>query len=136
MEPITTLAMQLLALTHLAATGGSLAATQLVLFSNNLSLTKALTVTDLVLCTFTGYAAVPAQAFGTAYIDLNGDARMDVPSTTFVATSGTPVDTIAGWALLDTAGTGLILISLLPIPVQITQAGDGYTVLPTYKYGD
>jgi hypothetical protein len=136
MEPITTLFFQLLALARLIAVGGPLAGTQLILFSNNLSITKDTQVSDLVPCIFTGYAPVAALVFGTPYIDLGGNVRADVPSNTFVATSGTPVDTIAGWAILDTAGTGLVEAALLPVPVQITRAGDGYTVLPTYAYGD
>lgn len=136
MEPITTLAMQLLALAQLIATGGPLKGTQLILFSNNLTLGPNTQVSDLTPCTFTGYTPVAAIAFGTPYIDLNQNARVDAPSNTFVATSGTPTDTIAGWALLDTAGTALIEAAMLPVPVQITQASDGVTIQPTYKYGD
>ena len=137
MEPITTLVFQLLALARLVATGGPLDDTvQLILFSNSLSPGPNTGVGDLVPCVFTGYAPVAALTFGTPYIDLNGSARVDAPSQTFIATSGTPVDTIAGWAILNTAGTSLLELSLLSVPVQITQTGDGYTVQPTYRYGD
>lgn len=135
MNPQSVYPFQIAALTALAGTGGPLHGTQLILFQNNLTLTKTTTLADLTAATFVGYAAVAGITFGTPYIDQFGVVRIDAPSVDFIMTSNSTPNTIYGWALLDTAGTDLEVAAMLASPIPLTIAGQGLNVQPTFAYG-
>jgi hypothetical protein len=136
MDPTSTLAMQLAALAQISATPGQLFNCTLVLFKTAITLTKNTVFADLTVADFVGYAPVTAIAFGTPYIDQLGNARMDAPSVDFQMTADTTPNTIYGWALLDSAGAVFRCGVQYQQPIPLTQALQGFSVQPTFAWGD
>jgi hypothetical protein len=135
MDPVMMIAQQLLGLTAMGAVGGPLHAGQIILFKQAITLTNRIAVADLIVADFTGYAPVAAIAFGTPYVDQVGVARFDAPSVDFVMTDEVAPNTIYGWALLNTGGSAVLLVSQFTTPIPLTRTGQGLRVQPTYPYG-
>lgn len=131
MDAVLVQASRLAALDRLAAVGGPLAATELRLGVNNISVGPGTVLADLQEATFAGYAPVAAIAFGSAYIDPNGVVRIDAPSETFEMTATTTLEVVYYWYLVNTAGTALVAIALLDNPVPLTEVSQGLSVLPS-----
>lgn len=119
---------------RLTASSGPLNGCQLVLFTNPIAYDPNTTLADLTLATFSGYAAVTGITFGTAYIGVDGFVHVTAPSQQFSASASPNAETIYGWALLNTAGTTLILGTTFDTPINITQQYDGVLVQPDYAY--
>lgn len=117
------------------AVGGPWAALTLHLYVNNVAPNEDTVVADLTQATFAGYAAVAALAFGTCYIDADGNFKLSAPSEQFTATGIGVLETVYGYYLTDAAGTVLHGANLLDTPVPITQIGDGLIVQPDITYG-
>jgi hypothetical protein len=135
-EPISTLATQLAILAQMIATGGVLDTKTLMLFKNPVTLDKTTVIGTLVECDFVGYAAVAAQVFGTPYIDQGGQGRTDAPSVDFQMTAATTPNTVYGWAIVNAGKTALVMAALFPTPIPLTVALQGFSVQPTFGYGD
>jgi hypothetical protein len=134
--PVSTLALQLAALTALKATGAPLEEPTLILFVNQVTPTKETVIGDLVEATFNGYAEVEELVFGTPYQNVNGQAQMNAPSVDFVSTDGVIQETVFGWALVNAAKTALYYCELLTTPVPITAGGQGVNIDPEIIYGN
>jgi hypothetical protein len=120
-------------LTALKAMSGYYNATTLHLTNANITVTPTTPLAALTEPTFTGYAAVASQVFGTPGNGPNGSAEMFAPSVTFTCSGGTPSDTIYGWFLTDSGGTTLLLYCPLVSPVQIVNPGDQVVVQPAVQ---
>lgn len=112
-----------------------LAACDVHLFINNVTVTPNLILGDLTEATFTGYALQNIAAPAAPVNDPTyGGFSTFLPSNVFTCTAapGTP-QTVYGWYLLDAAGA-LIAAGNLPTPIVINDAGDAVPVQVTLNY--
>lgn len=130
MTPLATRALKLAMLNRLATAGGPLNAGVLQLVAAPFTPGPGLVPGDLTPATFTGYAEQAALVMGGAYVAADGTYRMGPPSVQFEATDGVTPNVIYGWAVLNTAKTGVEYAGLLDNPVSIQAAGDGIVIDP------
>lgn len=102
----------------------------ILLFTNNIALTKATTLAQLTEATFTGYSRVAAYTFGAnPILQADGTYTLLGALATFRATSASPFvsNIVYGWAMVDNA-TGLILYGaeLFAQPQAIVAPDDGF----------
>ena len=80
---------------------------------------------------FSGYARQTVTGWGTPTLTSDKHARSQAGTVTFSNTSGSPSNTITGWALVDTAASKVIHAGLYDTPFVI---GDGEDYLTTPFY--
>jgi hypothetical protein len=102
----------------------------LLLFTNNIAISKATVLSQLVEATFSGYSRVTAYTFGAnPILQADGSYSLLGALATFRATSASPFvqNTVYGWAMVDDA-TGLVLYGaeLFAQPQAIVQPDDGF----------
>lgn len=127
-DPILMTAAEMLLAADMIA--GDLDGCKLVLFSNDLTITKTITSADLTFVATAGMGSV-AITWAAPYTRFDGRVVIAGGSHTFVATAGvfTPFN-VFGWAVVDTGGTVLKAAVKLPNPVPVNQPGDGLTITP------
>jgi hypothetical protein len=112
-----------------------LAVSTINLFANAITVGANTVPGDLVVPTFTGYAA---QALATVPDPVNdalsGGVSIFIPSHVFTATAATaPPETMYGWCLLDTAGK-LIACGNFSQPIVIAAIGDSVALQVTLNF--
>lgn len=85
--------------------------------------------------TFTGYAALNLTSWGTAFLNANNQGEVDEILRTFTRTSTGTVQTVYGYYLTDGSGNLVDVQQGLAGGVPITNAGDGYAVVPREVVG-
>lgn len=97
------------------------------LFSNNFTFTPDTLLTDLVKCTFTGYAPVNVAAFLAALLDDDGIPYVVSPTLRFASTGSTITETAYGWFITEQATPEVILKcgGNFAVPVPFSEAGQG-----------
>jgi hypothetical protein len=127
-------AILLSVLTTLTGSGGSYYHPTLVLYQNNVALSRRTSLADLVLADFAGYANVANVPWKAPYIDTDGSALVFSTNQTIVASGSSPANTIYGWAATDGAVTEVIFAGQFATPVGIANSGDAVTFLPAMRY--
>lgn len=118
-------------LNELVAAGNYYNGAKLMLFQNNISLGPTMVLADLTAADFTGYALSSAVTWGAAFLapgnvpTVAGDLKLFVAASPF-----TTANTVYGWALVDGAGTTLILARKFDTPISIAAALQAVSVLP------
>ncbi len=113
------------------ATGGKIG-----LFTNNFTPTPDTKLADLVEATFTGYAQVAIGTLSSPYIDpASNQEVIDGANATFIAAAGMTPTVIYGAFIVDTAGTALLGVEKFAAPVNLTEAGQGISYVPTLSSG-
>lgn len=135
MTPVSSIAMQLNALTRIAAASGDLHLPTLSVITAPSDVDRTTLFADLTFATFTGSTPVAGLVWGSPYIDIDGIARMDCPSVDFVVTGGPVDETIVGAVLTDAGVANLYLSWIFDRPVPLTAVNQGFTVYITYPYG-
>lgn len=118
------------ALTAACADGGPLFGVTVMLFGNQANPNDRTVPADLTPATFSGYGPAEDQVFGTPYIAEDGSVRAQIPSVQFDQTAATVTGLVWGFAVLNTAGTKVILAHQYAQPVSMNEAGDAVIVSP------
>lgn len=126
--------MLLTGLTALLGSTGPFHLPTLSLYQNNATLTRATTLADLTIATFTGYAPVAGLAFSSPYIDVDGSALALGADNVFVATGSAIANVIYGYMLTDAGVANLQAAYALANPVGIGSAGQAVAVAPFLRY--
>jgi hypothetical protein len=101
------------------AVAGILNGAKLVLFTNNLTLTKTTPLSALVQPTYTGYAAV-AITWGSAVRDSSGDiVTLSQAVPIQMGSSSDPETTITGYGIEDSGAANLLFAEVLPNPIPL-----------------
>lgn len=134
MNPVVIPNPEMLAwLTTLTATGGNLHGAIMHLFQNNVAITPAIVLANLTECTFTGYTAGSAITWLAPFYTVNGTPVVTGTLQTFgVGSTPTIFNTVYGWYLTDTGGTTLLAVRALDTPIILTEAGQGFQIIPCY----
>lgn len=114
---------------------GILFEVKVLLFQNDVTPNRNTVLADLDVATFSGYATLTAQTFNPALTDDDGNTRVIGPVCQFTATAATITNTIYGYYVTDTAGTLLLGAERFDEPVEVTGAGDGVALVPTFGIG-
>lgn len=110
-------AARLAIMDQLRGAGGVLNTPTLILFQNNLTITPATLVGELVECTYSGYVAEAGVTFQAAIIDPElGVVLVSESNYQFHLTAITVPNTVYGWALTNVGKTALYVASLFPTP--------------------
>jgi hypothetical protein len=121
-------------LTALTTTGKPLHAPIMKLFQNNYTPVHGTTLSNLTEATFVGYVASSAITFGTAYLNSQGYAEIDGPTTQFTCTASTTPNTIYGYWVEDGSGN-LLYAERFTAPQYITGSGQAVVVVPRFTLG-
>lgn len=135
MDPLSSLALQLAMLEAAIGVGGQLEDAKLKLFTNSPILNRSTVVGDLTEADFSGYTDIDPYNFTSVFIDTDSVVKAIGPSAAFELTATTVTNTVTGWYITNTAGTGLLLASYLPEPISLTSVGQGLLVLPAFPWG-
>lgn len=97
---------------------------QLVLFTNNLTLSQTTVYADLVLATFTGYGAVTLtrSSWVPAYID-SGKAKSTYTTTPVLWTCTGGAQTIYGYAIVTATSPVIRYVEKFASPVALAVGG-------------
>lgn len=122
-----------LMLTELVAASNLWNGAKVLLFKNNVSPGPNTVLGDLTECDFTGYAVSAAVTWGTPGWQPDGTAIVVGDLKTFtVGATPTILNTVYGWALVDTGKTVCYLARKFDTAVNLTQAGNFVDVVPSY----
>lgn len=129
-------------LADLHGVGNEWAGALCALFKSTFTPSSGMTYADFAAAEadFAGYARSAALVFGTPYADSANRAVLAAASVQFTSTGATPNNTIGGYAVLDSAGTGLLWAEMFslngaPTPILIDAASKAITVVPIYRQG-
>lgn len=103
------------------------------LYKTLIAITPNLVIGDLDEADFTNYAASSAVVWGAAHYDPLGTPVVAGDAKAFnTGVAPTVFNTIYGYYLTDGAGTKLIFARQFDNPVILTQANQGFEVIPSY----
>jgi hypothetical protein len=98
------------------------------LYSNVYTPNVQTVLADLTECVFTGYSRQAVTAWGTPVVDSDGSWQSWATNlASFVASSATPTDQIAGVFLFDQS-LAVFAAAPLPSPIPINLIGDGVVI--------
>lgn len=113
-----------------AAATALLDGAKLHVFKNDYTPSPSSVLADFEEADFTGYAAVTLDDWGEAFLQADGSGVMVHSSIQFTP-SGTAIDnTVYGWYITDTAGTGYIAAGLFEEPVSLASNDDAAVAVP------
>jgi hypothetical protein len=113
-----------------AAIAGPLKGAKIGLYTNQAQTTPETTYDFLTPPAFTGYAEVAVTAWTGPILEDDGTLLLYSNSATFIATGGTPSDTVYGVQLNDGgAPPKLLAAALLDSPVHFSDVGNGCVVV-------
>lgn len=121
-------------LAALIDTGAPLDGAKLKAFQNPITPTPAIVLGDLTECNFTGYSASAAVTWGTVLNNPDGTVSAPGGGIEFAASGSAVSNTVYGVYLVDGAGTTLLAVWLLPQPIGIAIAGDGFVWPLAFTY--
>lgn len=112
---------------------GMMTDAKLLLFKNDLTVSRSTLFVDLDVVTQAGMLA-STQLFSAPYLNGDGVPVVACDGNTFIATGGvaTPFN-VYGWALCNDAPDAIWFIQKLPAPVAISAGGMGLTVNPVFS---
>lgn len=93
------------------------------------------TISDYSECTFAGYAPVALVAWGTAYTNAIFQGQIDETLRIFTRTTTGSPETVYGYYITDASGNLVMVQEGNPLGTVLTNAGDGYAVLPRCALG-
>lgn len=131
---ITNVAIRRAILAILVATDGFLDACKVHLFKNNINLSPSNVVGDFEEANFTGYAVSSVIVWGAPYTAANQFAEVQGGTKQFNATGDTVGNTVYGYYVTDTAGTGLKYAERFDEGIPMTEAGRSIVVNPKFTY--
>jgi len=109
---------------------------KIVLFSNTITPGRTTVVGDLGVVTAAGLDAKTAITWSDPFIGVDGNTYVMASIGPFIATDADDLPvTVAGWACLDTAGTGCLAAEAFDAPRAISNEGEGVEVNPIIPYG-
>lgn len=125
---------------HLTTGGfsGPLYNLTLALLQAPLTLTPATTWEQLTECTFSGYSRVTGLTWGVPLLQPDGTYTILSQLATFYASAASDFvqNTVAGWALIDTAASpNLIMAEMFQQVYPIVNPGDGFGLVIQYNEG-
>jgi len=105
---------------------------KLMLFVGNVAFEHDTLLADLTACDFDGYALSAAITWALPSFDEVGNRVLLGDQKTFTCTGEVAVNNVAGAAIVDGAGTGLLVGAMFDAPI-ITVNGLVLRVTPTYR---
>jgi hypothetical protein len=93
-------------------------------------------LSDLTEISYPGYAAMTLSGATDGGIDSNDRDTWSWPTQTFQATSA-PGSTVTayGYYVTDSGDTELLWAENFSTPFNYTNAGDGFSIVPTFSFG-
>ncbi len=128
LKPNSTLMAEL---TELIATGNFYNGGKLHLFQAPIAFSPNLTVADFAECDFTTYAESAVVVFTAPFLSPSGIPTTDGQALSW-NTGPTPTvfNTVYGWYLTDSTGATLIFWRSFDVPIVLSVANQGFTVVP------
>lgn len=93
---------------------------------------------DCVECTFTGYAQSATVVWGAPVNEIDGSETSLAPSHLFRCSAGPATDNVTNVFVTDgvaPAGTGILGIARLTVPIPIVNTGDGFAAIVSWNVG-
>lgn len=112
-----------------------LALCKVKLFKNNLVISPATVIGDLVEADFGGYAAITVTALLPAYLDPAGGASAQIGTVQFNCDGTAPDNTVYG-AWVETAAGLLVLLVKFDAGITMVSAGDSIPLDIKFNFGN
>jgi hypothetical protein len=108
---------------------------KLWLYQNDYTPNPNTALADLIVADYAGFAAKTIAAWGTAFVDVNGEVISLAPLETFTCTGGGMTNTIYGCYLTDATGAILTFAARFDAPFGMAISTDAIPFVPRFLYG-